>query len=401
MTQSPSRPYLRNPRLELVRGPRGVVVEDVETGRRIEASPQLLAVWESFAVPRPLDAGAPSLAPDVVGFLLRNELLVPASEAGTVMSGLLKKSRRSVGTTAAWTELSTRELAGQWCLFGVPVAYDCPRTHSPVGGPDAIRASLRLFSSSSGGDAGRSLWDWNRNRGFHLSDALPLDLGDICHNPRTDTADVVERKVRLAAREVLAAGGRPLVLGGEHWLSLPVLQAVAQHHQSFSVIHFDAHTDRYATRKANQSGLTNGNVMSHVEALGPVQRLLQIGIREFDYAAGSDEAPSSTDKTRVVSAAQVIEGSGIEEIFGDIPRESPVYVSIDADVLDPVVAPEVAWPVMGGLTFREIDAALRFVTQEFEVIGADLVEVTSSEQSRNLAAMALAGCAGSLLLAGR
>ncbi|MFJ3310461.1 arginase family protein [Streptomyces sp. NPDC086549] len=400
MPQLADRLYVRNPRLVLAQGSGGVALEDLVTGRRIESSPQLLDIWEGFAAPRPLRRGSPALAADLVAFLLRNELLVPATEAETVRTGLLRPSRNPVGAAAVWTELAGRELAGRWCLFGVPIAYDCPRVHSPAGGPAAIRGALGLFSSS-GGTAGRLLWDWNRGRGVNLPDVLPLDLGDVCHAPRTDTAELVEHKVRAAAREVLAAGGRPLVLGGEHWLSLPVIQAVAEHHQRFSVIHFDAHTDRYAARKGNQAGLTNGNVMSHVESLDCVERLLQIGIREFDHTANEDEPPLTVGKTRVVSAAEVIAGAGVAEILKDIPRGSRVYISIDADVLDPTVAPEVAWPVMGGLSFREVDSVLHAVTEEFDVIGADLVEVTSGKETRNLAAMALAGCASALLLGGR
>lgn len=397
MPQSADRLYLRNPGLRFSPGLDGVVIEDAAAGRRIEASSKLEEICQLFASPRFLHAGGPGLAPDVVAFLLRHELVIPASDVETVRTGLLRPSRNPVGTPAIWAELATRELAGQWCLFGVPVAYDCQQVHSPVGGPAAIRSSLALFSPVSGGDAGRKLWDWNRGRGLCLQDMLPLDLGDICHNRRADTAEAVERKIRLAAHEVFTAAGRPLVLGGEHWLTLPILQAAAQHHDRFSVIHLDAHTDRYAER--NRDGLTNGNVMSHVESMDSVQRLVQIGIREFDLAPSAELPPLNPDKTRVVSAREVRAGARIEQAFKDIPRGSPVYISIDADVLDPGAAPEVAWPVMGGLSFHEVDAVLRAAVQEFEVIGSDLVEVTSTDATRNLAAMALAGCASTLLLA--
>lgn len=287
----------------------------------------------------------------------------------------------------------TAELNGRWCVLGVPVSYDCKQLETPSAGPAAIRGALPYFSARRVPQGQHAFWDWTTQRQLDLAALTPLDVGDLRYDRRTDTAVAVEDRIRLAVETICAAAGRPLVLGGEHWLTLPVIRALSARHADISVIHFDAHTDRYCTDGATSTAVYNGNVMRFVAAERQVRQLLQIGVREFDAMAPS--GPSSAQPsamTRVVSAREATTRPAAE-LFRSITRGSLVYLTIDADVLDPAYAPEVGWPVMGGLSLRELMDLIEYATTSFRVIGADLVEVTGGTGRMNLAAMSMARCA--------
>jgi agmatinase len=309
-----------------------------------------------------------------------------------------KPAARPLGDRADLTELAARKLNGRWCVLGVPVSYDCQQLETPSAGPAAMRGALPYFSAhraASGRAASgqRTFWDWSAQRQLDLAALAPLDVGDLRYDRRTDTAVAVEDRIRLAVEAICGAGGRPLVLGGEHWLTLPVIQALSTRNADISVIHFDAHTDRYTTDRAASVTVNNGNVMRFVAAERGVRHLLQIGVRELDAAMPSGPSPSQPSAiTRTVSAREAI-ARPATEIFEGLPPDGPVYLTVDADVLDPAYAPEVGWPVMGGLSLRELMDLVEYAIASFRLIGADLVEVTGGTGRMNLAAMAMARCA--------
>lgn len=304
-----------------------------------------------------------------------------------------RPSARPLGVPRRLSELS--ELPGTWCVFGVPVSYDCQRLETPGAGPAAIRGSVPYFAPRRADKFQRTFWDWNGQRPLDLDALAPVDAGDIRYNPRTDTAVEVENRIRVTADTVCRAGGRPLALGGEHWLTLPIVQAMSNWHAEISVVHFDAHTDRYTTGRAGSATLNNSNVMRFVESLPRVRHLLQIGVRELEAGFSPSDASAVT---RTVSAKEAISLPAVE-VFQSIPVGSKVYLTIDADVLDPSCAPEVGWPVMGGLSLRELMDLVGHVVRSYSLVGADLVEVTAGSGQMNLAAMSLAKCALEIICA--
>lgn len=278
-------------------------------------------------------------------------------------------------------------------MLGVPVSYDCQQLETPSAGPAAMRGAVPYFSAHRAAQSQRAFWDWTAQRQLDLAALAPLDVGDVRYDRRTDTAVAVEDRIRLAIQAICGAGGRPLVLGGEHWLTLPVIQGLTTRHADVSVIHFDAHTDRYTTGRAGSVTVNNGNVMRFVAAEPGVRHLLQIGVRELDATMPSGPSPAQASAvTRTISAKEAIAGPAAE-IFQSIPPGSPVYLTVDADVMDPAYAPEVGWPVMGGLSLRELTGLIEHAITSFRLVGADLVEVTAGSGRMNLAAMSMARCA--------
>ncbi|MBO3745261.1 arginase family protein [Streptosporangiaceae bacterium NEAU-GS5] len=282
-------------------------------------------------------------------------------------------------------DLSAQLRPGQWCVFGVPISFDFEDATRGGMGPLLIRKSLPFLWDGFP----RLLWDWTSDSLVETMTNLPLDLGDIPYDRRTDRAYEVEDRIVRWAADIAGNGGRPLVLGGEHWITFPVLQGLTKHVGPVSVVHFDAHTDthRWIAPRGAEPRLRNNNVMTFVESLDGVERLLQIGVREYDVAIDLETAGAS-------AKCAVIPPDAINDaIFDGLPEGSKVYVTIDADVLDPAFAPEVGWPVPGGITVRQLLAMIRQIRRRYDVVGLDLVEVMGIGDGVNRAALAMARCA--------
>ncbi len=176
---------------------------------------------------------------------------------------------------------------------------------------------------------------------------------------------------------VLAQGARPVTLGGDHTIALPILRALYKKHGTLALIHVDAHADindnmfgeriAHGTifRRALEEGLVDGN------------RMVQIGLRATGYSA--EDFDWSRDRgVRVVQAEQCWYTSLeplMEEVRGRIGEGTPTYLSFDIDGLDPSVAPGTGTPEPAGLTASQ---GLEIIRGAYgtNLVGADLVEVS-------------------------
>jgi agmatinase len=290
---------------------------------------------------------------------------------------------RAVGRPGTFADLHRARLDGRWCVFGVPVAYDCPRPEeSPAAGPELIRGAVPYFALDAA-----QLWDFDRGRALSVPGVAPLDLGDLggAGRPLPEVLPDVE----FVPAAVAHAGGRPLVLGGEHWLSLPVVEGLARYHpDGFHVIHFDAHTDRQWPDDPS-TPLYNGNVMSFVARHERVRGLVQLGVREFEAGRFRPAGPYAGDGSTVHTTRDLRTAPSPAALYDSVPPGAKVYLSVDVDVLDPSVAPEVAFPVADGLDLATLLDHVDLIGSRYDVIGVDLVELASSGSRVNLGALAL------------
>jgi agmatinase len=242
-------------------------------------------------------------------------------------------------------------------------------------GPEAIRRASSLMSWDAP-------WPWKRNPFAELAIA---DYGDCYLDP--GKPDGLHGSIRDFAREILKSSAL-LALGGDHYVSYPLLEAHAEKHGPLALIHFDAHSD---TWKDESKRLDHGTMFYHAarEGIVDVSRSVQLGIRSnnaddygftqldgaFIHGAG---ARSVCDKVRAIV------GSG------------PAYLSFDIDCLDPAYAPGTGTPVCGGLSTwqaREILLGLAGLP----IVGMDLVEVSPSYDHAQITALAGATLASDLL----
>ena len=264
-------------------------------------------------------------------------------------------------------------------VLGVPLDMATSGRPGARMGPDAIRrASVNLAWEGK-----KFPWD------FNVFDKLKvIDAGDLVF----DCGDAEDFTYRLeaATSEILKSGKTMLGLGGDHFITLPILRAYAKHHGQMALIHFDAHTDTYA----NGSSYDHGTMFYHAQKEGLIsaKNSVQIGIRtEYDQ---------QDHGFNVINAMQANDMS-VEEILAEIRRtvaDKPVYVTFDIDCLDPAFAPGTGTPVCGGLNSDKILKIIRGFAG-MNIVGMDVVEVSPPYDHSDVTALAGATIALELLYA--
>jgi agmatinase len=233
-------------------------------------------------------------------------------------------------------------------------------------GPAAIRAASRSLESYSLA-LDRDLC------AFQFADRGDLELGDDVEAAVGEITDVV---AAIAAERRL-----PVLLGGEHTVSLGAVRALTTVHPELTLLQIDAHTDLRTTYEGETVSRATWVMHSGIS----LDRVVQAGVR----SSGGDVA--GTTLPRVAHSSHAL----------DVPRElladRPVYLTIDIDVLDPSAAPGVRCPEPAGVSMREL---LDFVhgLGGLNVVGMDVVEVSPDTDPAGLTALAAAVLLRELLL---
>jgi guanidinobutyrase len=201
------------------------------------------------------------------------------------------------------------------------------------------------------------------------------DTGDVALNTYNlgKSIDIIERHYD----GILAHGAKPVSLGGDHTVTLPILRAVARRHGPVALVHVDAHADINDTMFGEK--VAHGTIFRRAieEGLVDPHRMVQIGLRATGYAA-DDFDWSRRQGVRVVTAEECWYRSLaplMAEVRERIGPQHPTYLSFDIDGLDPSVAPGTGTPEPGGLTTPQ---GLEIIRGCFglNLIGCDLVEVS-------------------------
>jgi agmatinase len=189
-------------------------------------------------------------------------------------------------------------------------------------------------------------------------DVLPhlLDRGDVT---LADDDEHDLRAIEESVADALESGCRPLVLGGDHALSFPVLRAMARAHPDLTIVHFDAHPDLYDSFEGDR--LSHACPFARIMEANLAARLVQIGIRTLN--------PHQRDQAERFG----VELHGCEVDMHALSLTGPLYVSFDLDGIDPAFAPGVSHREPGGLSTREAVRLLQALPGP--VVGADLVEL--------------------------
>jgi len=271
-------------------------------------------------------------------------------------------------------------------VLGVP--FDSGVSYRPGArfGPSHIRESSRL------------LRPYNPALGASpFASQQVADAGDLGVNPFS--IDEAITAIEFGARELLERVPFLLTLGGDHTIALPLLRAMSAVHGPVAVVHFDAHLDTWDTYFG--AAYTHGTPFRRAAEEGLLDQTgcLHVGIRGPLYAA-SDLSDDTDLGFQIVSAPELedLRVAGLVERIADRVGGRPVYVSLDIDVLDPAHAPGTGTPEAGGLTSRELLAALRSFAG-LHLVGADIVEVAPAYDHAQITGIAAAHAGYELLSA--
>ena len=243
-------------------------------------------------------------------------------------------------------------------ILGIP--FEGPSAPlGPVLAPASIRGAAARYGNSSG--SASPIMVYNPERGYLLKEVSLGDVGDV---PRSSSRLEVERHVDAAWGQL--DGSRPAVLGGDHFVSYPVVRRIQG---PLTVIHFDAHGDLLDDFEASP----HGSVMRAISSLENVSRVIHVGLRG-NLNTGEGIAWSQAQGNLVFTTTDCLHLKP-EQIYATITPGERLYLTFDVDVLDPSVAPGTGTPEPGGIDYRTaIDLVTGFVKRG-ELVGFDIVEV--------------------------
>lgn len=230
-------------------------------------------------------------------------------------------------------------------------------------GPRSIREASTLFSFGHAG-----AYDFEDDITY-LDGARIIDMGDadIVH---TDTVRS-HANIEFGVRKALAAGAVPVVLGGDHSVNIPCIDAFSDQ-VPFHVVQIDAHLDFVDERHGVRNG--HGNPMRRAAEKPWVTGLTQIGIRNVSSTARDGYEAARAMGSDILSVRQA-RALGTAALLARIPKGARVYVTLDIDGFDPSIAPGTGTPSHGGFLYYEVLELLDGIARNHTVAGMDLVEV--------------------------
>jgi agmatinase len=271
----------------------------------------------------------------------------------------------------------TRDLAGaDVAVMGVPFDMSVSGRSGTRLGPRAIRAASSHIAWSAP-------WPWTADPFERLS---VVDYGD-CFFDHGYPGRIPEA-IAQAARDILAADTALLTLGGDHFITWPLLQAHAEKHGPLALVQLDAHSD---TWEDSPGRIDHGTMLWHAvrEGLVVPEHSVQVGIRTHNPDPLGVHVIDARELHRTGPEAVAAK---VREIVG----ARPCYLTFDIDALDPSAAPGTGTPVIGGLSTYQAQEILRGL-EGLALKGMDVVEVSPAYDVSEITALAAATLACDLL----
>lgn len=196
-----------------------------------------------------------------------------------------------------------------------------------------------------------------------------FDCGDvdIVHGDLMQSFDNCESMVR----KIVEKGAIPVVLGGDHGITIPVAKALDLH-DDITLIQFDAHLDWADERGGQKFG--NGSPCRRVSELSHFSGMAQLGVRGVGSSRRSD-FEDARNYGSVIMSPKEIRKMGIQNAIDRIPNSKKYFITIDIDAIDGSLAPGSGSPSFGGFDYDEMNEMLELIAKKGEVIGFDFVEV--------------------------
>lgn len=252
-----------------------------------------------------------------------------------------------------------------FAILGAPYDFGTQWRPGARFGPRSIREASTLFSFGHGG-----AYDHEDDVTYLPADQVKIvDIGDadIVH---TDTINS-HANIEFGVRKILQAGAVPVVLGGDHSINIPCINAF-EGQDPIHLVQIDAHLDFVDERHGVRYG--HGNPMRRAADKSYVTGLSQIGIRNVSSTAKEGYDDARAMGSDILSVRQ-FRKLGVDGVLARFPEGVRYYVSIDIDGFDPSIAAGTGTPSHGGFLYYEILELLDGLTKRGQIVGMDLVEV--------------------------
>jgi len=247
-------------------------------------------------------------------------------------------------------------------LLGIPLDANSSYLRGAAGAPEKIREAMRCDASNQWTELGVDLG---------AVDAL-ADAGDLRLQNSPERAGDDFAEIERAVGALLVKNERPVLLGGDHSVTYPILKAFARRYPELTIIHFDAHPDLYDEFEGSR--VSHACPFARIMEERLAKRLVQLGIRTM---VGHQREQAAKFGVEVVEMRAL-------PAFERMKVQGPVYISFDVDVLDPAFAPGISHREPGGMTVREAIAHLHAI--EGRIVGADIVEFNPAQDVAGMTA---------------
>ena len=272
------------------------------------------------------------------------------------------------------------DLDAQVAFMGVPFDQGTFGRPGARFGPDAIRDAPRTYSYTDPHGAQRQA------EGY-----FDIDLGDEqlrgvtmadCGNVTVTPSDVLKNfeKVTGAVEKIVGRGAFPVVVGGDHAITFPVVRGLGRF-EPLNIVHFDAHLDY--THDVQGVLYSHGSPIRRCRELPFVGHITSVGIRQ---ARRGPFEEAQTDGSLVITTNRFRE-LGPRGVVDLIPKAEHLYITFDIDVMDPGQAPGTGTPEVGGLFYHEMRECLVALVEGSNLVAFDLVEVAPPYDSSEITSL--------------
>ncbi len=246
-------------------------------------------------------------------------------------------------------------------ILGIPYDDKSSYLKGPAKGPQAIREA----------STGKMINAWTE-LGVNIETEIKMaDFGDM--DVSGHFLDVFSR-IGEQIEEILSNNIVPIVLGGDHSVSYPIVKAFSKRYADLDILHFDAHADTYEELYGDR--YSHACPFARILEEGLVQNIVQVGIRT---ATGQHRRQAEKYNIRMIEMKDFY-----DSLVLNFPN--PLYVSFDVDALDPAFAPGVSHHEAGGLSTRQVVNI--FHRLDANIVGLDVVEVNPNRDKSGITAAA-------------
>jgi len=246
-------------------------------------------------------------------------------------------------------------------LIGIPFDANSSFLQGPALAPPRIRLMDTEGSANAYSETGLEI-----KEGLNYADCGDIHFEDS--NPKT-AYDNIGQKIK----ELISDESKVISIGGDHSISYPVINAHTELYPNLNILHLDAHADLYDSFDDNP--YSHASPFARLMERNKIKSLTQVGIRTLNT-----HQREQADRFGV----HVIEMKDLNfDFIQSLP--SPLYISVDLDVLDPAYAPGVSHHEPGGMTSRQLIHIIQNIPSQ--IIGADIVEYNPTRDLHNMTAM--------------
>ncbi len=289
-----------------------------------------------------------------------------------------KHGHKSLLYSEVVTDLNTLDYVDIAVLgvpYGSPYSID-EVTNDQTNGPTAVRQATDR--------ALRSFERYDFDIGGSMTDNQPIrmvDCGDIAGDARALGQHYAATEA--VVRKILALGGMPLIIGGDHGIPIPVLRALDSV-GPITLIHIDSHLDW----RDEVNGVPDGysSPIRRASEMAHVHEIFQIGLRA-NGSARQEEVDAALAYGAHLIPAHQLHDEGIEAVLARIPDGGNYYITCDADGIDPTIMPAVNGPALDGVTYGEMRKLIHGLVKKGRIVGMDIVEITPKKDVNKITAI--------------